>query len=82
MLVRVGGVEPPFLPWEGSIIAVIRHPHENDTRDSVTKLGAIFQPMNTVVVEAVVMSNLVPKRVFNALVKNQLRHVRVAKLAV
>ena len=25
-LVRVGGVEPPSRPWEGHIIAVIRHP--------------------------------------------------------
>ncbi len=26
LLVRVGGVEPPSQPWEGCIMAVIRHP--------------------------------------------------------
>ena len=26
-LERVRGVEPPSLPWQGSVIAVILHPH-------------------------------------------------------
>lgn len=29
-MVRVGGVEPPSHPWEGYIIAVIRHPRYLD----------------------------------------------------
>jgi hypothetical protein len=26
---RVRGVEPPFQPWQGSVITVILHPHES-----------------------------------------------------
>ncbi len=38
-MVRVGGVEPPSHPWEGYIIAVIRHPRRNERPYLVLPVG-------------------------------------------
>ena len=40
---RVSGVEPPSLPWQGSVIAVIRHPPDGAAGQTCTGDPSFFR---------------------------------------